>query len=257
MIDADLRGLRVALLGSIAFPTPPPGYGPWEQIASNLAEGMSARGLDVTLFATGNSRTRARLAAVVPVGLSRGSRAKRRSRERAARREPVRARRRIRPDPQQLRLEAADLRAGRCEAAAANDRPRLFQPADSRRLLRRRPGAASTARSATPIAIRGSTTWRRPTTASIRTSSRSSTAPGDYLVFLGRFHPEEGTHLAIEIARRAGVRLKIAGDPARRRVLPHAGRAARRRRSRCSFSARSNARRATSCLAARWRSCTW
>ncbi len=34
--------------------------------------------------------------------------------------------------------------------------------------------------------------------------------PGEYLVFLGRFHPEKGTHLAIEIARRAGVRLKIA-----------------------------------------------
>lgn len=37
--------------------------------------------------------------------------------------------------------------------------------------------------------------------------------PGEYLVFLGRFHPEKGTHLAIEIARRAGVRLKIAAIP--------------------------------------------
>jgi glycosyltransferase involved in cell wall biosynthesis len=37
--------------------------------------------------------------------------------------------------------------------------------------------------------------------------------PGDYLCFLGRFHPEKGTHLAIEIARRAGVRLKMAAIP--------------------------------------------
>lgn len=37
--------------------------------------------------------------------------------------------------------------------------------------------------------------------------------PGDYLVFLGRFHPEKGTHLAIEIAKRSGVRLKIAAIP--------------------------------------------
>lgn len=37
--------------------------------------------------------------------------------------------------------------------------------------------------------------------------------PGEYLVFLGRFHPEKGTHLAIEIAKRAGVRLKIAAIP--------------------------------------------
>ena len=37
--------------------------------------------------------------------------------------------------------------------------------------------------------------------------------PGDYLVFLGRFHPEKGTHLAIEIAKRSGKRLKIAAIP--------------------------------------------
>jgi glycosyltransferase involved in cell wall biosynthesis len=36
---------------------------------------------------------------------------------------------------------------------------------------------------------------------------------GDYLLFFGRFHPEKGAHLAIEIAKRAGVRLKIAGIP--------------------------------------------
>ena len=66
----DLRALRLALLAPIAWPTPPPGYGPWEQIASSIAEGMVARGLDVTLFATGNSRTRAKLASVVPVGLN-------------------------------------------------------------------------------------------------------------------------------------------------------------------------------------------
>ncbi len=34
--------------------------------------------------------------------------------------------------------------------------------------------------------------------------------PGDYLAFLGRFHPEKGVHLAIEVAKRCGVRLKIA-----------------------------------------------
>jgi len=38
-------------------------------------------------------------------------------------------------------------------------------------------------------------------------------AAGDYLLFFGRFHPEKGAHLAIEVARRAGVRLKMAGIP--------------------------------------------
>ncbi len=53
-----------------------------------------------------------------------------------------------------------------------------------------------------------------------------SAKPGEYLVFLGRFHPEKGAHLAIEIAKRAGVRLKIAASPQdeeyfAREVLPH------------------------------------
>jgi glycosyltransferase involved in cell wall biosynthesis len=34
--------------------------------------------------------------------------------------------------------------------------------------------------------------------------------PGEYLVFLGRFHPEKGAHLAIEIAKRSGKQLKMA-----------------------------------------------
>lgn len=36
--------------------------------------------------------------------------------------------------------------------------------------------------------------------------------PGEYLSFLGRIAPVKGTHLAIEIARRAGIPLKIAGE---------------------------------------------
>jgi glycosyltransferase involved in cell wall biosynthesis len=36
---------------------------------------------------------------------------------------------------------------------------------------------------------------------------------GDYLLFLARFHPEKGAHLAIDVAKRAGVRLKMAGIP--------------------------------------------
>ena len=68
-MSADLRGTRVAILAPISWPTPPPGYGPWEQIAYNIARGLHEHGLDVTLFATGNSRSPGRLASVVPVGL--------------------------------------------------------------------------------------------------------------------------------------------------------------------------------------------
>lgn len=53
--------MRVAILSSIAWRTPPRMYGPWEQVASTIAEGLFQRGLDVTLFATGDSITRGNL----------------------------------------------------------------------------------------------------------------------------------------------------------------------------------------------------
>ncbi|HKG05514.1 MAG TPA: glycosyltransferase family 4 protein [Pedobacter sp.] len=60
--------MKIAVLAPIAWRTPPRHYGPWEQMASNLTEGLIASGLDVTLFATGDSITEARLDAVVPKG---------------------------------------------------------------------------------------------------------------------------------------------------------------------------------------------
>ena len=35
--------------------------------------------------------------------------------------------------------------------------------------------------------------------------------PEDYLLFLGRIHPDKGTHRAIEVAHRVGMPLVIAG----------------------------------------------
>lgn len=60
--------LRVAMLAPIAWPTPPPAYGPWETVASLLTEELVRRGVNVTLFATKNSRTAGRLHAVCPRG---------------------------------------------------------------------------------------------------------------------------------------------------------------------------------------------
>jgi len=58
--------LRVAMLAPISWRVPPRHYGPWEWVTSLLTEGLVARGVDVTLFATGDSLTRARLHAVCP-----------------------------------------------------------------------------------------------------------------------------------------------------------------------------------------------
>jgi glycosyltransferase involved in cell wall biosynthesis len=56
------------MLSPIAWRTPPRHYGPWENVASLLTEGLVARGHDVTLFATADSRTSGTLHAVCPRG---------------------------------------------------------------------------------------------------------------------------------------------------------------------------------------------
>jgi glycosyltransferase involved in cell wall biosynthesis len=56
--------MRVAMLSPVWFPVPPPGYGGIEWIVHLLTEGLVAAGADVSLFASGDSRTAARLEAV-------------------------------------------------------------------------------------------------------------------------------------------------------------------------------------------------
>src|SRR5260370_7344646 len=64
---------RVAVLSPVAWRTPPRQYGAWETVASNLTEGLVARGWDVTLFASRDSVTRAHLHAVVDKGYQEDS----------------------------------------------------------------------------------------------------------------------------------------------------------------------------------------
>ena len=58
--------LRIGMLASISWRVPPRHYGPWEWVTSLLTEGLVARGVDVTLFATGDSQTTAKLHATCP-----------------------------------------------------------------------------------------------------------------------------------------------------------------------------------------------
>ncbi|HEY0175303.1 MAG TPA: glycosyltransferase [Pedobacter sp.] len=60
--------MKIAVLSPVAWRTPPRHYGPWEQMASNLTESLVSAGIDVTLFATGDSVTTAVLNSVVPKG---------------------------------------------------------------------------------------------------------------------------------------------------------------------------------------------
>ncbi len=55
------------MLAPIAWRTPPLHYGPWEQVTSLITEGLIAIGIDVTLFASGDSVTSATLDSVTAV----------------------------------------------------------------------------------------------------------------------------------------------------------------------------------------------
>ena len=58
--------MRIAVLSPISWRTPPIHYGPWESVVSLLTEELVRAGLDVTLFATGDSQTGGKLVAVCP-----------------------------------------------------------------------------------------------------------------------------------------------------------------------------------------------
>ena len=62
--------MRVAMLSSISWRTPPRAYGPWELVTHLLTEALVARGVEVTLFATLDSVTAGTLDGVVPRGYS-------------------------------------------------------------------------------------------------------------------------------------------------------------------------------------------
>jgi glycosyltransferase involved in cell wall biosynthesis len=61
--------MRIALLAPPYLPVPPKAYGGTEKIVSLLCEGLVARGHDVTLFASGDSITKAKLSSTYPVAV--------------------------------------------------------------------------------------------------------------------------------------------------------------------------------------------
>jgi glycosyltransferase involved in cell wall biosynthesis len=206
---SELRGLRLAVLAPISWPSPPTGYGPWEQIAWSVADGMRRRGLDVTLFATADSRFSGDLVSVVPVGLNE---------------DPA-----LPPDLYTA-LHIGEL------FRRAHDFDLIHNHFDWKPMTYAlgsvTPPMLTTIHGfSSPLILAAyyacahrsffcsiSDADRDPGLSYLETTYNGiepaqftfRDRPGEYLAVLGRFHPEKGIHLAIEIARRAGVRLKIA-----------------------------------------------
>jgi glycosyltransferase involved in cell wall biosynthesis len=199
---------RVAILSPVAWRTPPRQYGAWETVASNITEGLVARGWDVTLFASGDSLTRAHLHAVVDRGYEEDSTI----------------------DPkvaEYLHISEAFERADEFDLIHSHYD---FMALTYTRLVR------------TPVltTIHGFSSekimavyqkYRDGYFVSISDSVRAAgliylatvyngidlslyplqPSSGDELIFLGRIHPDKGVHLAIEVARQSRRPLQIAG----------------------------------------------
>jgi len=199
---------RVAVLSPVAWRTPPRQYGAWETVASNVAEGLVARGWDVTLFASGDSVTRGRLHSVVDKGYEE---------DRAA-------------DPKVAEyLHISEV----FEHAAEFDLIHShydFMALTYTRLVKT-PVLTTIHGFSSPKIMPVYKKYGDGYFVSISDSDRApglnylatvyngidlslypfQKSGGDDLVFLGRIHPDKGVHLAIEVARLTGRRLVIAG----------------------------------------------
>ncbi len=200
--------MRIALLGAVAWRTPPRHYGPWETVASLLAEGLVARGVDVTLFATLDSVTAASLDGVCARGYAEDAALDGRVCE-------------------ALHVAYALARSAEFDLVHSHLDwlPLAFAAHCRAPLLTTIHGFSG--RGTLPAYVNAHGTHFVAISAADRAPELSyaatihhgvdleslpfSSAPGEALVSFGRIHPDKGTATAIDIARRAGRRLVIAG----------------------------------------------
>jgi glycosyltransferase involved in cell wall biosynthesis len=199
--------VRVALLGPVAWRTPPVHYGPWEQVTGLLADGLAARGVDVTLFATLDSRTAATLEGVCPHGYAEDSTMDGRVWE--AMHVSHALSRSADFDLVHSHLDWLPLAfAAHCRAPLLTTVHGFSDPA----IL----PAYAAARSAYVSISDSDRVSELDYVATVHhgvdlAGLPFSAAGGEDLVILGRIHPDKGTAEAIDIAARAGRRLVVCG----------------------------------------------
>jgi glycosyltransferase involved in cell wall biosynthesis len=201
--------MRIAVLSPIAWRTPPTHYGPWESVVSLLTEELVHMGLDVTLFATGDSQTSGKLVAVCPRPYSEDGSV----------------------DPKVAEcLHIAEIfeRAAEFDIIHNNFD---FLPLSYSRLVET-PVVTTIHGFSSPAIMPAYKKYNaRSHYVAISESDKSPEldyiatihhgidvaqfpfegTEGKYLLFFGRIHPHKGVREAIHVAQRAGIKLVIAG----------------------------------------------
>ncbi len=201
--------LRIAVLAPVAWRVPPRGYGPWEQFASLLTEGLAARGVDVTLFATADSETRGRLSSVVERGYAEDPGVEPKVVECLHIAHAFE-----RADEFDLIHNGFDFLPLTYSALVATPVLTTIHGFSSPRIL-----PVYQRYDATTAYVAISDADRHPSLDYVATIHHGidtdafslHPAPVGYLLFFGRIHPDKGAAEAIAVARRAGLPLVLAG----------------------------------------------
>jgi glycosyltransferase involved in cell wall biosynthesis len=218
--------MRIAHVGPVATSIPPPRSGSVQEMTSLLTEGLVAAGHDVTLFATGDSRTSARLHATFPRGYWHDEHMwpweLYEMLNLAAAVEQARHFDLIHYEATYYPMSIAFTRLSAAPILqTVHHSPREAELA----LWTRYPDAMyvaisnEQARTLSGLNVVGTVLHGIDTD---RFEFRET--PDDYLLFLGRFTEGKGPLQAIEIARRAGMRLVLAAADERyyrEHVAPH------------------------------------
>lgn len=201
--------VRIAILAPISWRVPPRHYGPWELFASLLTDGLVSRGHEVTLFATGDSETSARLSSVIPRGWSE---------------DPC-----VNPKVAEcLHISEVFERASEFDIIhnSFDFLPLTYSGLVSTPIITTIHGFSSpdivpvyAKYNLSTFFVAISDADRHPALDYVATihhgidigSFTFNPAPGSYLAFFGRIHPDKGVVAAIEAAKEAGVPLRIAG----------------------------------------------
>jgi glycosyltransferase involved in cell wall biosynthesis len=204
--------VKIAVLSPVWFPVPPSRYGGIEWIVSLLADGLVEAGHDVTLFASGDSRTKAKLASVFEVAPSAEIGVS-----------EIEVRHALACFARADEFDVINDHSGppaaviggavRTPTVHTVHGPLLGEPGDLyEQIARVSPRTRLISISLNQRKPHPGLPWL----ANIPNALDFSFYPvhphrGDYLLFLGRMNAEKGAHRAVAAAIEAGVPLKLAG----------------------------------------------